>query len=122
MNLGEKIDKLLALRDSKAELNEQIKKINELFKTMQIEVITHMEKEDVRAAKGVMASASITIGFYPGVKDLEAFAKWVVKNNKYEMMQKRVAPAAIKEMYDSTNKLPPGVESHTEPKLNLRRT
>jgi len=121
MTLGEKIDKLFELREKKLKAKEIVSDIQKDFDIIQIDIISHMQAEDVKAVKGIKASASISIGFYPGVEDLELFANWVVKNGKYEMMQKRVSSAAIKEMLDSTNKLPPGVKSYTEPKLNLRR-
>ena len=121
MNLGQKIDTLFSLREEKLKQNQKVKDIQKEFDGLEKEVISHMQAEDVKAAKGAKASVSVTMGFYPSVYDLEAFANWVVENKKYEMMQKRVSSGAAKEMLDSVNKLPPGVESHTEPKLNLRR-
>ena len=121
MNLGQKIDTLFLLREEKLKQNEIVKSIQREFDSLEEDIILNLQAEDVKAAKGNNASASVKMGFYPTVNDLEMFANWVVKNKKYEMMQRRLSSAAVKEMYDSTNKLPPGTEAHTKAKLNLRR-
>jgi hypothetical protein len=121
MNLGQKIDKLFNLREEKLKQNEIVKTIQRQFDDLQDDIILNLQGEDIKKATGEKASASVSMGFYPTVNDLEIFATWCVKNKKYEMMQRRLSSAAVKEMYDETNKLPPGTEAYTKAKLNLRR-
>lgn len=121
MTLGEKIDKLFELREKRDMINTMLKDVNKELDLRKNDIIAEMEFEDCKSFKAEKAIASITLGFYPSIEDLETFAIWVVKNNKFEMMTRSCSKAAIKEMLDKTNKLPPGVVTHTEPKLNLRR-
>lgn len=121
MTLGEKIDKLFLLREQKLKYNDVIKEIQKEFDGLQEDIILNLQGEDIKKATGEKASASVSMGFYPTVNDLEKFVDWVFKNKKYEMMQRRLSSVAVKEMYDETNKLPPGTEAHTKAKLNLRR-
>ena len=122
MTLGEKIDKLFEIREAKLKAAELVTNIGNEFDAVQKDIIAHMKTEDVRAAKGLKATASVGLKFVSSVEDIEKFVKWIVKNEKFYFIQKRTSSGAVKEMYESTNKLPPGTTSYTEPKLNLRRT
>jgi hypothetical protein len=121
MNLGQKIDKLFELREEKYKQKEKVSEIQKEFDQIQAEVISRMENEDLEKAAGDKATATLGTGFYPSVEDIEKFVRWITRNKKFEFIQKRVSKGAAQEMLDSTNKLPPGVKSYNEAKLNLRR-
>jgi len=121
LSIGKKIDALFDLREQKTKANEMVKDINKEFTDLQSEILNEMQAIDAKSVKGERATASVTIGFYPNIEDGETFFNWAVKNKRYEFLRKQINAAPAKEMLDQENKLPPGVSSHTEPKLNLRR-
>jgi len=121
MKIGELIDKMFELREKKRELNEQIKTINDAIETLEQSVIAHMELEGITRATGTKATASIKADVYPSVVDKEAFAEWLVKNKRFELLPARVNAAPVREMLKEENITPPGVEVFTKTRLNLRR-
>lgn len=46
---------------------------------------------------------------YP-VKNWDAFWPWVAEHKQYQLMQKRANDAALRELFEAYNQLPPGVE------------
>lgn len=120
MKIGELIDKMFELREKKRELNEQIKTINEAIEAVEGSIITQMELEGITRATGTKATASIKADIYPSVTDKEAFAKWLVKNKRFELLPARANAAPIREMLKADNITPPGIEIYTKTRLNLR--
>ena len=119
--LGEMIDTLFGIREEKAEVNEKLKEINAKYKDLETEILEFMQENDLQGAKGEKASATVNLGFYPNINDPEQFFTWAVTNNRIDMLRRQANSAPIKEMLDQENKLPPGIDAHTEPKLNLRK-
>ena len=121
ISLGDMIDELFNLREQKTKANEAVKEIDKQFRELQMQIIDEMQLQDCKSFRATKATASVTIGFYPAIENAEQFFNWAVKTKRYDFLRRQVNSAPAKEMLDQENKLPPGVTSHTEPKLNLRR-
>jgi hypothetical protein len=121
ITLGDRIDMIFVLRTQKAALEDQIKELNGRIGEVKAGILTEMQISGLEKAAGSKATAFIEIKFYPGVKDKETFYVWAVRNKKFEMLQARCNAAAVREYFESKNKLPDGLDSHTEPEIMVRR-
>jgi hypothetical protein len=121
LTLGDKIDAIYHLREQKYGFDAQAKKIQETIDQVKQEILGEMEVLKIDRASGDKASAFIEIKFHPSVVDKEKFFTWAVKNKKFEFVQSRCNTAAIKEFHEQKNKLPEGIEVHTEAEIMLRK-
>lgn len=57
----------------------------------------------------------------PSCGDWGSFWPWAAANDKFDMMEKRLSAKAIKEYYEETSELPPGVSIIQEYKIVVRK-
>lgn len=119
--IGQKIDLYYDVRERKRELNQEIKKLEEMLAALKDELISIMELEGLQKASGEKATASLVARAYPAVEDWETFLAWAVKNERYDMVQRRVNEAPFREFLELQNLTPPGLNTYIETRLNLRR-
>ena len=119
--LGERIDVLYEIKLKKEELNNQIKLLNEQYGFIEQKILDEMSDLNTDRAGGFTASVTAKIETYPQVTNIEEFTKWVVENEAWEFVQKRVNKSPVVSMYEAENLLPNGIDIHTEPKLSLRK-
>lgn len=51
----------------------------------------------------------------------DSYWAWAVENGYSHVVEKRAAKLAVKEIYDSTGELPPGLTHHVEVGMDVRR-
>lgn len=119
--IGSEIDRLFLLREQKRQLQEQITEINKEYEGIEAELISIMELEQLEKASGTHATATIKIDSYPSVDDLELFTRFVVENERWDMLRKQANAGPIREMLEQQNMLPPGISVYEKAKCLLRK-
>lgn len=51
----------------------------------------------------------------------DKFAKWIIESDNLQCLEKRPAKLAVKEIYDQSGDMPPGLYQHVEVEFNVRR-
>ena len=118
--IGSKINQLFDLRSAKNALAEQIKALNIQIEELTLSIIDDMKEAGIDTARSDKGSVFFKISIYPQIDDKESFVKWVVQHDRYDMLQKRVSPGPILEMFDKENKLPKGISTYIKEDLNVR--
>ena len=77
-----------------------------------------MGVDSVRTASG---RAYRTVKEQFRISDWDAYWTWLRDNDMGHAVEKRAAKLAVKEVYDETGILPPGLEHHTEIVFDVRR-
>lgn len=119
--IGQIIDLLFDLREEKAKLNDEIKKINARVEKGQKMLIESLEAQGLDKARGSKATASIAPQLVPNVDDKVAMAKWAYENDRFDILQSRVAPAPVREMFALENKLPDGISLFTKTVVSITK-
>lgn len=55
------------------------------------------------------------------IESWDDYSRWILETNNLQCLEKRPAKLAVKEIYDETGELPPGLYTHVEVEFNVRR-
>lgn len=115
------ISQIAELRDEKDTLNEQLKEINKYLAEAEAKLLRLMDESDLEKVSTDAATASTKSVNFWKISDKEAFYKWAVNNDRFEMLQSRINSAPANQMFEESNQIPEGTEVTTGLKLNFRR-
>jgi hypothetical protein len=118
-NIGDMIDQMHALRERKRELEAEVAKVEGEYKGVEEELMERLAAQGVDAARGKLASCSISTNTIANVLDWDKFNAWVKKTGHFHLYQRRVADAAYREMLELKGAVP-GVEPFNKRRLNVR--
>lgn len=119
--LGELIDRMFEVRNKKYAQNDQIKILNEELKSLEDFILEQLDEQGLDKASGEKATASRSLKIYPSVDNKELFLRWVVQNEKFEMIQSKCNAAPVRELLENENIIPEGVSTFDRMELSLRK-
>lgn len=121
MNLGTLIDKYHELREEKRKLEESVKPVTKAMEELQAQILAELENQGLPKATGHKASVSRAETVVANVKDWDAVYQFMVENEAFYLMEKRIANAAYRELMAMTESGQiPGIEPFTKVTLNMR--
>ena len=88
-------------------------------KALKEHIINNLPKSDSGAA-GKVARVSVVTKDVPQVKDWDAFYKYVSRTKSFDLLQRRLSDAAIKERWENKKQVP-GVEAFTVVSVSLNK-
>lgn len=125
--IDELITRYLALRDKKGELEkvhkERIKKMDEMLEKIEGHLLGHMRKDGVTSisVSGVGTAYQNNKVRVP-VVDWDAFLAWAKRNDRLDMVERRVSTTTVREYREAENKIPPGLDWQEYVDIAVRRT
>lgn len=118
--IGSKIDQLRELRLERIALEKQAKGLKELEEVLVSEVIDALDKQETTIGAGRTARASIVPEDIYTVDDYDEFYEYIHTNEAAHLLQRRPAQGAIKELFESGEKVP-GLKIFTKRKLSITK-
>ena len=118
--LGACADKLFELRNKR--LTEQ-KKVDEIAAeetALKNHIIENQPESEASGVAGKLARVTVVTKQVPQVKDWDAFYKYVKKTGSFDLMQKRLTDAAIKERWEAGKEVP-GVEHFNAVSVSINK-
>lgn len=109
--LGGCADRLQALRQEKAKLNKELQALDAEYKELKEKLIQELPKSQAEGVTGRQARAKIVTKHVPSVKDWGRFYKYVARTKSFDLLQRRVSEAAVKERWEAKKQVP-GVEPY----------
>ena len=119
MNIETLISELWALRESKRELSQQEKLLNERYNTLKQELIQQLDEQGVNGAKTSRARVIITESQVVQTQDWDAFCAYVRENDAFHLIQKKPSVTACKELSAIEGMPPPGISLRTLRDISL---
>ena len=107
--LGACADRLFQVREQRLAIQKQVEQLAAEESAIKEHIINTLPKSEASGVAGRVARVSVVTKVVPQVKDWEAFHKYVKRTGSFELMQRRLADAAIKERWDAGKEVP-GVE------------
>ena len=120
-DLGATIDKLYALREDRLDQERKIKKMKEEEENFRAQILEALENSGLEKASGGLATCGIKRSTVPLVTDWEMFHAWIRENNRFDLLQKRIAVVAWREMMED-GKLIVGTEAMSDVDITLTRS
>lgn len=107
--LGACADKLFELRNKRLAMQKEVDAVAAEETALKNHIIENLPKSEASGVAGKLARVTVVTKQIPQVKDWDAFYKYVKKTGSFDLMQKRLTDAAIKERWEAGKEIP-GVE------------
>lgn len=117
--LGTLIDDIWALRESKRNLETQVKDIEASIAESEAALMERLDAEGVDKSTGKKASVSISKSVVATIVDWDTFTAYVAKKKYFHLLQRRVSDTAARELFEQQGQVP-GLEPFTKRKVNIR--
>jgi len=119
LNTSELIDKRLAIRQALADLAEQEKHLKEEQDEVDYQLMQKLEADGLSKFSNDQATISISEQIVPQVEDWDALQAHILKTGEFELMQRRPAVKAYRELREAGIEVP-GVVDFAKRGLNVR--
>lgn len=107
--MGTCADNLYKLREDKKEAKKIVDAIETEEKALKLHIINTLPKSNASGISGKVANVAILSKEVPQLADPLKFFKYVAKNNRFDLMQRRLSVGAIADMWEDGKKIP-GIE------------
>lgn len=118
--IGACADRLYTLKSEKSKAQAAVDKLDAEEKFIKNHIINTLPKSEATGVAGKLARVTVITAEVPQVKDWTAFYAYVKKTNSFDMLQRRLSEAAVRERWDS-KKAVPGVEAFAVTKVSLNK-
>jgi len=113
-------DRYYELRNKRLEAEKIAAGIEEEEKALKEHLIAQLPKSEASGIAGKLCRVTVTSKQVPQVEDWDAFYKHVAKTKSFELLQRRLGDAAIKERWDNGKEVP-GVGHFTVTTLSVNK-
>ncbi len=117
--LGQQIDAIHALRETKRGLESQLKDIEKQMQEAEVGIMQAMDAEGIKKTTSGKATVSITESVKPQVEDWDAFGAYIIKNKFIHLLERRPSVTGCRELFETKGSIP-GVVPFTKRSLNIR--
>jgi hypothetical protein len=118
--LGACADKLFELRNKRLAEQKKVDEIAAEESALKNHIIENLPKSEASGVAGKLARVTVITKQVPQVKDWDAFYKYVKKTGSFDLMQKRLTDAAIKERWEAGKEVP-GVEHFNAVSVSINK-
>lgn len=118
--MGACADRLYQLRQKRLEMQKEVDKVAAEETALKNHIIENLPKSEASGVAGKLARVTVVTKQIPQVKDWDAFYKYVKKTGSFDLMQRRITDAAIKERWEAGKEVP-GVEHFNAVSISINR-
>lgn len=104
--MGACADRLYQLRQKRLEMQKEVDKVAAEESALKEHIINTLPKSEASGVAGKLARATVVTKEVPQVEDWDAFYKYVKKTGQFDLMQRRLTDAAIKERWEHGKEIP----------------
>ena len=119
-SMGKCIDMLYEQRAKRLLLQHEVDEMKAEEKDLETHILNTFSKDDLRGAKGDVATAAIKRTTSVVLSDWDTFIAYVAENEAWELLRKQPASNAVKERWDEEIEIP-GVEPFVNVGLSLTK-
>lgn len=118
--LGACADKLFELRAKRLAMQKEVDAVEAEEKAYKEHIINTLPKSEASGVAGKLARVTVVTKEVPQVKDWDAFYKFVKKTGQFDLLQRRLTDAAIKERWEHGKEIP-GVEHFNAVSVSINK-
>lgn len=117
--LGNEIDAIWQLRETKREADAVVKGIEAQIKLAETALLARMDKEGMPKGSGKFATVSVGESINGTIEKWDDFTAYLAKSGNFQLIQHRVSDLAYREMLGMGHSIP-GVKPFTKRSVNIR--
>lgn len=116
-NIGDCVDLLYTTRSERLIKEKEVQRMKSAEENLRNHIFNTFAIQNIEGAKGKIATVTISEELKPQVNDWDAVWEYVFANNATELIEKRMARIAYRELFEA-GILVPGTEAFIHKKLN----
>lgn len=124
-NIADVIKTYRKLRDQKesieAEVKERVVQIKTKLEKLEAYLKEQMDAQGLTSFKSPDGTAFLTTTDYANVANWDDTLGFIIENEAYDMLEKRVSKTAVRGYIDKHKAIPPGVTYGTKIEVNVRK-
>jgi len=101
-------------------MDKEVEAVRKRESEIREHIIDTLSKSDDTGAAGKFYRAQIVTKTEPKLADWGVFTSWVRKNDRFDLLQKRLVPTAVKDMWEEREEIP-GVERVLVPDVSITK-
>lgn len=109
-SLGAVVDAYAHTRQLRLAMEKEIDPVRELEGRLREHIVKNLSKGDDTGVAGKKYRAQIVVKTIPKIADFGVLASWIRKNDRFDMLQKRLSEKAVKDWWEQEDRPLPGVE------------
>ena len=115
------------LKAKKSAIAKEEKQVNAEISTVEVHILPLLKALEITKTTVATNSGNFTVSYneqihpQPDPKKWEEIFKWIVENERTELLKKSINSAPYRESLAEELEIPPGVQSFTKTSLNLRK-
>jgi hypothetical protein len=118
--IGDCIDLAYQIRAERLDLEKQVKFMKQRELALRNHLYDKFGETGINGARGNIATCSTSEELKPQVTDWEQVYQFIITNNAFELLEKRIARIAYRERYEN-GIIIPGTEAYLYPKMSLTK-
>lgn len=104
--MGACADRLYELRQKRLEEQKKVDLIEAEEKALKEHIIQNLPKSEASGVAGKVARVTVVTKEVPQVDDWDSFYKYVKRTGAFDLMQRRLTEAAVKERWEAGEEIP----------------
>lgn len=117
---GAAADLLYKTRQERLDIQKKVDELKALESELTTHLINILPKSDASGVAGKLCRVTVVKKDVPQVKDWPKLYAYVSKNKAFDLLQRRLSDAAVKERWDANKKIP-GVDHFTVVTLGVNK-
>lgn len=119
-SIGRCADLYHEVRDLRLAMQKETEAVEAREKEIKQHIIDNLSKSDDTGAAGLKYRAQIVMKVSPKIADWGVFTSWIRKNDRFDLLHKRVNDAGIKEIWAEREAVP-GIEKVNVPDVSITK-
>jgi hypothetical protein len=125
LTIDKVVEKYVALRDKKAQLEnetkDKVREIKEKMLVLDAYIREKAEEQGVTSFKTNHGTAYVTTTDFAAVADWDAVLQFVKDNEAFDLLERRVSKSAVRGYLEETKEVPAGINYGTKITVGVRR-
>lgn len=125
-DIGTRVARFVKIRDVRRMLKERYEKEDEIWKValekLQGELQAFLDTNNLKNVKTPAGTFYSSVRYTASLSDPEAFMKFVINNNQFDLLDRRANATAVKDYIKENNQPPPGCNLSAIQTVGVRRS
>lgn len=120
-SIGRCADEYKEIRDIRLAMENEAERVKERETELREHIIDSLAKSPDTGAAGLRYRAQLVMKRTFKANDWDVLRSWIRKNDRFDMLQKKLSEKAVAEFFEAEGRVVPGVEAIDVPSLSVTK-
>lgn len=120
-SIGRCADLYAEIRAIRLAMDKEVERVKARETEVREHIINNLSKSDDTGAAGLKYRAQIVVKRLPKLADWSVFTSWVRKNDRFDLIQRRISDKAVLDVMETEGRVLPGLEVVNIPDVSITK-